>query len=646
MEYTAAIGLEIHAELKTETKMFCGSRNDPDEKHPNINICPICMGHPGVLPVVNEEAVKKTVAIGLALNGNIADFAQFDRKNYFYPDLPKGYQISQYQHPLATGGHLDILLPNPSQMVPNESRIFENNSSPFENHSRKIVLKDESYQLMRLLFEIHNKLGPIYKEKNYCDAIEEVLKREKIPYERERKIVLKFGGLEVSDFFADFVVDNKILLEVKAKPFITNHDIRQASRYIKTLGIPLAIIANFKRQRLESKRVINPAFENHSSSFDKDSRKKIRIRRIHLEEDTGRLIHDPKTKTTLIDFNRAGVPLMELVTEPDVSSAGEVKLFGEELQKIFRYLGTSDADMEKGQMRVEVNISLSPAGSENLGTKVELKNINSFKFAADAVDYEIRRQSELLDRGEKIQHETRGWDEKKGVTVLQRRKEESDDYRYFPEPDIPPLRLTQEFIEELRASLPELPSAKTDRFLSEFGLDPKMAATIAADKKLAAFFEAAASELAEWLSSRGDSGAKKPLQLAANYLTTDLAKLLAGTGAPIGETLITPENFAELVTYIYEGRLSSKAAKEVLKEMFASGADPSIIADEKKLWQVSEIADISPIIEKVISANTKAAEDYRAGKREALQFLVGQVMKEVKGANPETVGKLLEERLK
>lgn len=513
MNYIPAIGLEIHAELKTKTKMFCDSANDPNETHPNINICPICLGYPGALPVVNQEAVKKIVEVGVALNGVVAALAQFDRKNYFYPDLPKGYQISQYQSPLVKGGYLDI----------KTTAAAQDGEFPISN------------------FQLSNK-------------------------------------------------------------------------------------SQFQNSKFQARRV--------------------RIRRIHLEEDTGRLIHDPKTRTTLIDFNRAGVPLMELVTEPDLETAEEVKNFGEALQQILRYLGASDADMEKGQMRVEVNISLAPAGSENLGTKVELKNINSFKFAADAVDYEIKRQSSLLDRGEKIHHETRGWDEKKQTTVAQRHKEESQDYRYFPEPDIPPLKLPPEYIEEIRSSITELPNAKLQRFREEFGIGEKMASVIVKSKNTAAFFEAAASELNEWLSSRGEVLNQRPLQLAANYLTTDLAKLLDSTGTPIAETLVTPENFAELVTYIYEGKISSKAAKEVLKEMFSSGADPSVIVDERKLWQVSEGGELAAAVEKTITTNTKAVEDYRAGKTQTLQFLVGQVMKKAKGANPETVRKLLEEKLK
>jgi len=368
MIYGPVVGLEIHAELKTKTKMFCFSLNDPDEKHPNINICPICMGHPGTLPVINEEAVKKVIKVGLALHGEILEFSQFDRKNYFYPDLPKGYQISQYQHPLVKGGYLEIL------------------------------------------------------------------------------------------------------------------------------------------------------------------GRKIRITRVHLEEDTGRLIHDRGTGVSLVDFNRAGVPLMELVTEPDFRTGEEVKKFGEELQKILRYVEASDADMEKGQMRVEVNISLTTTeglrqfeesfgqpdshGESGLGTKVEIKNINSFKFAEDAVNYEVRRQTGLLERGEKVAQETRGWDENKEETFSQRSKEEAHDYRYFPEPDLPPLNLSREFVEEIRASLPELPQAKYARFQEEFKLEPDIVSIITRDKSLAGYFEAVASELLRHDKDTPEKPKKNPMRFA------------------------------------------------------------------------------------------------------------------------------------
>ena len=490
MNYQTTIGLEIHAELQTRTKMFCDSRNDSTETHPNVNICPICMGHPGTLPVINRDAVTKVIAVGLALDGTIAKEAHFERKNYFYPDLPKGYQISQYAEPLVSGGGLTI---------------------------------------------------------------------------------------------------------VRADGTI----------------------------------------------------KRVRITRVHLEEDTGRSLHEPKTKTTLLDFNRAGIPLMELVTEPDIANAVEARKFAEKLQLILQYLSASDANMEKGQMRIEANVSLAPAGSPTLGTKVELKSINSFRFVEKAIEYEISRQRELLESGKPVRQETRGWDESKGVTVPQRTKEESQDYRYFPEPDLPPLEIDRARVEELRAGLPELPSEKLRRFREEFGIEPKLAETLIRERELASFFEKTVSELKEWLSSTGKKPHDpRPLQLAANYLTTDVAKLLTNSGTPIQESLVSPENFAELITYLAENRISSKTAKAVLEEMFSSGVDPSVFIEEHKLWQVSGRETLDAAVEGVIAANAKAAADYQRGKITALQFLVGQVMKEARGSNPEVVRKLLEDKLR
>ena len=492
MEFESIIGLEIHAELKTRTKMFCDSLNDPDEKHPNINICPVCMGHPGTLPVANREAIEKVIQVGLALNGVIPPFSQFDRKNYFYPDLPKGYQISQYEHPLVKGGSLEV------------------------------VKKD----------------GTV---------------------------------------------------------------------------------------------------------------KKIRITRVHLEEDTGRLIHDEKNKTSLVDFNRAGIPLMELVTEPDLRDAEEVRLFAEELRAILRFLGASEADMEKGQMRIEANVSIRPKGSEKLGSKVELKNINSFRFVGDAIAYEIERQKKVLDGGGTIHQETRGWDEKKGITVSQRLKEEAHDYRYFPEPDLPPLNISRDLVAMLAVRVPELPQKKMERFRKEYGLEREAARILAYDKDTAAYFEQAASEVVNWCTSSADAKTCNHLELLkmlSNYMITNLQGLLLNASAPISEILITPENLAELITYLALGKLSQPAAKEVLKIMFETGGDPSVIADEKNLWQVSDVGELEDIIFKVVAANEKTVTDIKAGKTRALQFIVGQVMKESKSkANPAVVQELIKKHL-
>ncbi|MEK7537273.1 MAG: Asp-tRNA(Asn)/Glu-tRNA(Gln) amidotransferase subunit GatB [Patescibacteria group bacterium] len=496
--YEPVIGLEIHTQLKTKTKMFCDSRNDPDEKHPNVNICEVCAGQPGTLPVANLEAIKKTILLGMALDCKIAEHTFFERKNYFYPDLPKGYQISQYQAPLCENGEL--------------------------------------------------------------------------------------------------VIDGR----------------------------------------------------------------KIRIRRIHIEEDTGRLLHNPNGKYSLIDFNRAGVPLLELVTEPDLRSGEEVKKFGEELQMILRYLGISDADMQKGQMRVEVNISLwkPEAGGwrpEKLGAKVELKNINSFKFAAQAVDYEIKRQTEFLENGKKIIQETRGWDEMKQETFSQRTKEEAQDYRYFPEPDLPPINTKNLDLEGIKAMLVELPSQRRERFKKLYNLPEHDVDVLTVNKQLGDYFEKVVSELKGWDKL---SHIKKPPQeheerlvkLASNYLITELAKLLyeRGTGLEEMEHIkITPENFAEFIARIYHQEISSSGAQVLLKEMFETGEDPSVIIEKKDLAQVSDVAELEIAAKEVIAKNPKPVEDYKKGKKESLQFLVGQVMKKTKGkANPQVAREVLKKELK
>jgi aspartyl-tRNA(Asn)/glutamyl-tRNA(Gln) amidotransferase subunit B len=461
--------------------MFCSCFNDPDEKHPNVNICPICTAQPGSLPVINGEAVKKTIKTGLALNCQIPEHSKFDRKNYFYPDLPKGYQISQYDSPFCEEGFLDL----------------------------------------------------------------------------------------------------------------ATSDKKQATR-------------------------------------------RIRIRRVHLEEDTGRLIHEKDY--SLVDFNRAGIPLMELVTEPDIHSAKEARKFAEELHLIMHYLNVSDADMEKGEMRVEVNISLSKKEGE-LGTKVEIKNLNSFRSVERAIDYEIQRQTELLVKEEKIIQETRGWDDIKGVTVSQRGKEEAHDYRYFPEPDLPPLHFKKEEIDEIRRTIPELPQQKRERFKREYELDEKSIEILVSNRNLGDYFEKVISELEPRLKPEKLSNLVK---LAANYLISDLQGLLKGELVSSGKFLITPENFAEFISLIYGGKISSKIAKIILEDMFKTGADPSHIIGEKELILISDEAEIEKIAREVISKNPKAALDFRQKKENAIQFLIGQVMKETKGrASPQLVKEML-----
>ena len=519
MKYLPTIGLEIHAELKTKTKMFCGCLNDPNESHPNVNICPICMGHPGTLPTINNEAVKKVLAAGKALGGELASFSRFDRKNYFYPDLPKGYQISQYKYPLVEGG--------------------------------------------------------------------------------------------------------------------------------KLLG--------------------------------------VRITRIHLEEDAGKLVHSKGG--SLVDFNRAGLPLMELVTEPDIKSGDEAAAFARELQLILRYLGVSEADMEKGQMRVEANISIKPAddpiGHYNgqdkghsigqkigaaagpdinqpegligrtdlqskpvLGVKVEVKNLNSFRAAERAINYEIKRQAEILDEGGKITHETRGWDENKQETFSQRKKEESHDYRYFPEPDLPSLDLEKlDFAREI--ILPELPFQKRERFKKEYGLPDEQIEIFVRAKDFSDYFEETAGEIKNWDSEIKGEDRSEPVKLAANYLTTDLHRLMKEKMLGFGELMVTPENFAELVNMINKGELSSRAGKDVLKIMVEEGGDPSVIVEERGLKQMGDESEIGALADKIISENTEAAEEYKKGKESSLQFLIGRGMKETKGAvNPEMLKEALKEKLK
>jgi aspartyl-tRNA(Asn)/glutamyl-tRNA(Gln) amidotransferase subunit B len=471
MKYTPTIGLEVHAQLSTRTKMFCDCANDPDATHHNVNICPICMAHPGTLPVANIEAVKKVVRTGLSLGCSIRAISWFERKNYFYPDLPKGYQITQYEAP-------------------------------------------------------------------FCEE----------------------GTLALS------------------------------------------------------------------------SGKVVRIRRVHLEEDTGRLLHDSKENTSLVDFNRAGVPLMELVTEPDFASGTETKEFAQELGLLLRYLDVSGADMEKGQLRIEANLSMRPEGQEKLGTKVELKNINSFRAVERAISYEIERQSGLLDRGETVIQETRGWDEGAQRTFSQRSKEESHDYRYFPEPDLPPIELDSATLEAIRGEIVELPWERRERFMREYGIKPTDAQIFVVEKELGDYFEKVASEL------QGETK-EKTLQLAANYLITELQKHVPD----IAKLALSPENFAELVLMIHRGDVSSSAAQALLTVMIQRGdVDPSQLVEELGVSQVSDEGELERAARAVVQENPAAAADYKNGKEQSLQFMVGQMMRHTKGrANPTVAAEIL-----
>ncbi|HOI60284.1 MAG TPA: Asp-tRNA(Asn)/Glu-tRNA(Gln) amidotransferase subunit GatB [Candidatus Pacearchaeota archaeon] len=488
-KYDVVIGLEIHIESKTKSKMFCFCLNDADERRPNQNICPICMGHPGTLPVINKQAIDNIIKLGLALDTKISDYTKFDRKNYFYPDLPKGYQISQFDYPVCKDGYLDV---------------------------------------------------------------------------RGEK------------------------------------------------GVKL-----------------------------------IRINRIHQEEDAGRLAHS-EDGTSMVDFNRAGVPLIELVTEPDFSSALEVVNFAKELQLIARYLDVSNANMEKGEMRIEVNLSLKEKGERELGTKVEVKNLNSFKSVEKAILFEIERQSKLLDNGEKIIQETRGWNDVKQVTLSQRSKEESHEYRYFPEPDLPPLHITEERVINLKKEIPELPQAKRERFEAEYGIqDSKIIEIFIENRDFAKYFEKIVTEILDWMNNEGidKSNYFELIKLSTNYLTSDLLGLAGGEIIDFSKK-ITPENFAEFIVIISKGDINSKIAKIVLKEMYDSGNDPSHIIEEKGLKQIDNSEEISKIIDEVLESQKDAVEDYKKGKLASFQFLIGQIMARSKGKiNPDKAKEVLSKKL-
>lgn len=485
--------MEVHAELKTKSKMFCNCKNGlGEEKEPNLHICPVCSGQPGTLPYPNKTAIEFVQMAGLALNCEINLHSKFDRKNYFYPDLPKGYQISQYDQPLCENGYLEFQSP---------------------------------------------------KSKNS---------------------------------------------------------------------------------------------------------KRVGITRIHLEEDTGKLVHPVGTDYTLVDFNRAGVPLMELVTDPDIETEEEARVFCQKLQQIFRYLEISDADMEKGNMRCEVNISLYEESEDKLsGTKVEVKNINSFKFVEKAINFEIERQTKLLEKGEKVVQETRGWDSNRNATVSQRKKESAHDYRYFPEPDIPPFNFTSEYVKKIKEKISELPDQKFKRFSEEFSLPVKDVEILTSEKDLADFFEKVVCELEEKINSHEfDLPKEKIVKISANYVITELRKHLSENGEKIRDIKITPENYAELIGFVASGKINSSATQIVLREMYRSGSDPSQIISEKNLLQMEDDGELEKIVEKVLLENQKSAEDYKNGKTNSFQFLIGMIMKETKGkANPKSATKILKNKL-
>lgn len=468
MEYEATIGMEIHAELKTATKMFCRSKNDPDEVRPNVNVCPVCLAHPGTLPVINHEAVRHVLRVGTALGSKLADYTEFDRKNYFYPDLPKGYQISQFEFPLVSGGML--------------------------------------------------------------------------------------------------------------------------------AGVP--------------------------------------ITRVHLEEDTASSVHDDETGTTLIDYNRGGVPLMELVTEPAMHSAEEAGRFARELQLLLRYLGASDANMEKGEMRVEANVSVARKG-ERSAAYVEIKNLNSFKIMESAVSYEIKRQKKMLEEGKKLEKQTLGWDEHKGCTFPQRSKEGSADYRYFPDPDLPSLRITEIEgfdAESLQAGLPELPEARRKRYIVS-GVKEEDASMFVRDTRFGDYFDKLAHELSS------DTAA---LVVGANYLANDVASLCRDSDARDSESKaeigISARNLADIMRLVAGKKISSRGAKDLISAIWGTDMEPMRVAEEKGLLASIDDAALDSIIHQVLTSNPQVVADYKGGKVAALQFLVGQCMKLLRGAgDPQAV---------
>lgn len=474
MIFETVIGVEVHAQLRTNSKMFCGC-GTTFGLSANSQTCPVCLGLPGSLPVINRTAVEMAVRAGLALNCTIAPNNRFARKNYFYPDLPKGYQISQYESPICQHGWIEIR--------------------------------------------------------------------------------------------------------------------------------------------------------------DGSGTKQIRIRRAHLEEDAGKNIHETGTSGSRVDLNRAGTPLLEIVTEPDMRTADEVVAYLKGLREILMYLDVCDGNMEEGSFRCEPNLSLRPSGQKEFGTKVELKNINSFKYVKDAVEYEIKRQTKVLNEGGKIRQETRLWNIERGETAVMRSKEEAHDYRYFPDPDLVPLKLDDKWIDEFRANLPELPAVRTKRFVSDYGLPEYDATILTASKGMADYFEVCAKQF------------NQP-KTVSNWVMGELMRELNNSGTAILASPITPERLVSLLQMVDEGTISLKVAREIFPELYSSGKTPEQIVQEKGLTQVSDEGALVKIIEEVLSKNPGQVAQFKEGKQQVLGFLVGQVMKASGGkANPGKVNELLKKKL-
>ncbi|MEZ0535653.1 Asp-tRNA(Asn)/Glu-tRNA(Gln) amidotransferase subunit GatB [Caldicellulosiruptoraceae bacterium PP1] len=477
MDYEVIIGLEVHAELATKSKIYCSCTTEFGGE-PNTHCCPICTGMPGVLPVLNEKVVEYAVKAGLATNSKISKFSKQDRKNYFYPDLPKAYQISQYDLPLCYDGFIDI----------------------------------------------------------------------------------------------------------------------QINGNIKRIG----------------------------------------IKRIHIEEDAGKLLHDQWDEGSLVDFNRCGVPLIEIVTEPDIRSSEEAKAFLEKLKAILQYTEVSDCKMQEGSLRVDVNLSVRPKGSDKFGTRTEMKNLNSFRSVVRAIEYEAKRQIEVIENGGTIYQETRRWDDAKGISLSMRSKEEAHDYRYFPEPDLPPIVLDDEYIDNIKKSIPELPEQKKDRYVNEYGLPEYDASLITSSKWLANYFE----ETIKYTNN---------IKSASNWLMGEIMRILNEKGIEFDDIYtikIKPNQLAKIIELVDKKTISNTIAKQVFEEVFNTGKDPEEIVKEKGLVQISDKGIIVDAVKKAIAENPNSVSDYKNGKDKALGFLVGQVMKLTKGkANPQLVNEILKEEL-
>ena len=475
MEFETVIGLEIHLQLATASKIFCGCSTEFG-KPPNANTCPVCLGLPGALPVLNRQVPEFAAQLGIALNCEIRLESQFARKNYFYPDLPKAYQISQFDRPICEYGWLDI-----------------------ETESR--------------------------------------------------------------------------------------------------------------------------------------GKSRIGITRIHMEEDAGKLVHADDSPESLVDLNRAGVPLLEIVSEPDVRSAEEAKVYMEKIHAIATTIGVSVGDMEKGHLRCDANVSIRPQGQKEFGTRTETKNLNSFRFVKQAITYETQRQREEILDGKKIVQETRLWDTDRKVTFSMRSKEEADEYRYFPDPDLPLVRLSPELLETFRKNLPELPEAKRQRFMAEYGLSAYDAEVLSAGKEISTYFEK--------ILSHGASP-----KIACNWVIGDLTRVLNESGKLLSEIDLSPEHLADLTKIIESGEISNKIAKTVFEEMLASGKAPEVIIEEKGLKQVSDEGELGRIADELLAANPEQVEQFRTGKTKVLGFFVGQMMKQTRGkGNPAVINSLLKEKL-